>query len=88
MRPEDMSCASCEKPLIGRGVLLVPHEDEESPTSPEEEQSPMLLHPTCYIDIFNAVFQQEGTTMFEVYIGHVYDLWAGLYTESDEEAGL
>ena len=85
MKPEDIMCASCQKVLLGRGALVVPVEIHEDG---QEYGTPLPLHQTCFIEVFDSIFQQEDTAHFEIYIGTVFDLWAGLFTESDEEAGI
>lgn len=90
VRPEDIKCSleTCGEQVLGRGVLVIPvlpHADEIE----YDYNNLAIFHPNCYVEVFNAIFQQESiTTHYQVYIGSVFDLWAGLYTDDDDEAGV
>jgi hypothetical protein len=86
VRPEDIVCNCCENTLLGRGVLLVPVVPDDA--GGENYGDPMFLHQTCFLEVFDSFFKQELTTHFEMYVGTVFDIWAGLFTDDDTEAGI
>lgn len=86
LKVEDLECAAgCGKPLIGRVVAVIP--DQEYHEEPIDE-TPALMHGNCYLEVFNQIFTQEKRAGFSIVIAPVFDLWAGLFTDNDAEAGV
>lgn len=67
-------------------MLIIPMSNEEE--DPGAWGDPAVLHPNCFEGVYQELFKQEATTIIQIGIGSVQDIWAGLNTESDEEAGI
>lgn len=71
-----LECSSCRKEIVGIGVVLADelegnHENfvtyhGELPDG--EKTSYFLLHPVCFIDIFNEIVRQEKEAAISVYV--------------------
>lgn len=80
--PLECIAPKCKKPIIGRGVVVCPLDDDGTPYDPG------AMHPNCFEELIETLFKSEATALFQIGIGSVQDIWAGMNTESDEQAGI
>lgn len=80
--PLECTSPKCKKPIIGRGVVVCALDEDNNPTEPG------AMHPTCFEELIHILFTSEATALFQIGIGSVQDIWVGMNTDSDEEAGI
>lgn len=63
-----LACKMCPEEIIGRAVMIIPdHEEGDS-----VEGKP--LHISCFEDMMEQMFKQEGTTIFQVVVASTEDI--------------
>lgn len=73
----------CDKgEVTGIGVVAIPILDDDS----LGEAS--VFHTTCFEELLQQLYKTEMHALFQIGIGPVSDIWAGMNTESDEQAGI
>ena len=81
---QELLCSNpdCNSLVLGRGVLLADDLDLGLPVSEqfktydhvEGKAQIILLHPNCFIELFNEFMRQENQTILRIVIGGVDDI--------------